>query len=98
MTQASEQRTLSVPDGLAGERVDAAIARMFGVSRTRAADLIAGGLVRLDGHDGSPCTHLRVGAALPSSATWPEQASASPPAARPSGRASSSASTWARPE
>ena len=40
MTQASEQRTLSVPDGLAGERVDAAIARMFGVSRTRAADLI----------------------------------------------------------
>ena len=51
MTQASEQRTLSVPDGLAGERVDAAIARMFGVSRTRAADLIAGGLVRLDGHD-----------------------------------------------
>lgn len=49
MTQASEQRTLSVPDGLAGERVDAAMARMFGLSRTRAADLISGGLVRLDG-------------------------------------------------
>jgi 23S rRNA pseudouridine1911/1915/1917 synthase len=49
MTQASEQRTLHVPDGLAGERVDAAIARMFGLSRTRAADLISDGLVQLDG-------------------------------------------------
>ena len=43
MTQASEQRPLTVPDGLAGERVDAAIARMFGLSRTRAADLIVAG-------------------------------------------------------
>lgn len=45
----AEQRTLLVPDGLAGERVDAAIARMFGLSRTRAADLIAQGLVLIDG-------------------------------------------------
>ena len=64
MTQASEQRTLSVPDGLAGERVDAAIARMFGVSRTRAADLIAGGLVRLDGHDGGKSDRVLPGATL----------------------------------
>ncbi|WP_205474616.1 RluA family pseudouridine synthase [Nocardioides sp. SYSU D00038] len=49
MTQQSDHRTLAVPDGLAGERVDAAMARMFGLSRTRAADLIAQGLVRLDG-------------------------------------------------
>ncbi|MDN4163171.1 RluA family pseudouridine synthase [Nocardioides abyssi] len=48
MTQV-DHRSLSVPDGLAGERVDAAIARMFGLSRTRAADLIAEGHVRLDG-------------------------------------------------
>ncbi|WP_122817237.1 RluA family pseudouridine synthase [Nocardioides pantholopis] len=45
----SEHRSLTVPDGLAGERVDIAIARMFGVSRSRAADLITEGLVRLDG-------------------------------------------------
>ncbi len=64
MTQASEQRTLSVPDGLAGERVDAAIARMFGVSRTRAADLIAGGLVRLDGHDVGKSDRVLPGAML----------------------------------
>ena len=49
MSQASEQRALPVPDGLAGERVDAAIARMFGLSRTRAAGLVADGLVTLDG-------------------------------------------------
>lgn len=45
----SEQRTVLVPEGLAGERVDAAIARMFGVSRTRAAELVASGLVQVDG-------------------------------------------------
>ncbi|MCW2795444.1 RluA family pseudouridine synthase [Nocardioides sp.] len=49
MTQAAEHRSLFVPDGLAGERVDAAMARMFGLSRTRAADLIAQGLVHVDG-------------------------------------------------
>lgn len=48
MTQ-SDHRTLPVPDGLAGERVDAAMAQMFGLSRTRAADLIAQGHVLVDG-------------------------------------------------
>ena len=33
----SEERTLPVPDGLAGERVDVGVSRMFGLSRTRAA-------------------------------------------------------------
>jgi 23S rRNA pseudouridine1911/1915/1917 synthase len=42
-------RALSVPDGLAGERVDAGLARLFGLSRTRVADLAAGGHVRVDG-------------------------------------------------
>ncbi|MEI2712801.1 MAG: RluA family pseudouridine synthase [Nocardioides sp.] len=45
----SEQRTVLVPDGLAGERVDAALARMFGFSRTRAAELVAEGHVAVDG-------------------------------------------------
>ncbi|MEQ4524229.1 RluA family pseudouridine synthase [Nocardioides kribbensis] len=49
MSQTSEHRSLSVPESLAGERVDAALARMFGLSRTRAADLIAQGLVQVDG-------------------------------------------------
>ncbi|WP_461030532.1 RluA family pseudouridine synthase [Streptomyces sparsus] len=45
----SEVRTLPVPDGLEGERLDAALARMFGFSRTRAAELAAEGKVRVDG-------------------------------------------------
>ena len=45
----AELRALPVPDGLAGERVDAGIARLLGLSRTRAADLAAAGGVRLDG-------------------------------------------------
>ena len=52
----SDQRALTVPEGLAGERVDAALARLFGLSRTRAADLIAGGHVQVNG-DSVPKSH-----------------------------------------
>ena len=45
-------RSLPVPDGLEGERVDAALARLFGLSRTKAADLAAAGAVTLDQRDG----------------------------------------------
>ena len=44
-----EHRSLPVPEGLEGERVDAALARLFGLSRTKAADLAADGQVLLDG-------------------------------------------------
>lgn len=44
-------RTLPVPDGLAGDRVDAVLARMLGFSRTRAAELAESGAVRLDGKE-----------------------------------------------
>ncbi len=50
MSQA-DYRSLNVPEGLAGERVDAAMARMFGLSRSRAAELIASNLVQVDGSD-----------------------------------------------
>ncbi|MEV0664165.1 RluA family pseudouridine synthase [Actinomadura luteofluorescens] len=42
-------RSLHVPDGLEGERIDAALARLFGLSRGSAADIIAAGDVVLDG-------------------------------------------------
>ena len=42
-------KVVLIPDGLEAERVDTAMARMLGVSRQRAADLIGRGLVRLDG-------------------------------------------------
>ena len=41
MNDQADHRMLTVPESLAGERVDAAVARLFGLSRTRAADLIA---------------------------------------------------------
>lgn len=44
-----DARIALVPDGLAGERVDAALARMLGLSRTRAAELAEGGQVAVAG-------------------------------------------------
>jgi len=43
-------RRVPVPDGLDGERLDSALARMFGFSRSQAADLIGTGAVLLGGH------------------------------------------------
>ena len=45
----AEHRVVLIPDGLEGERVDAAVARMLGLSRSRTADLIGRGQVVLDG-------------------------------------------------
>ncbi len=45
----AEPRLAHVPDGLAGERVDSALARMFGLSRSRAAELAEAGHVQVDG-------------------------------------------------
>jgi 23S rRNA pseudouridine1911/1915/1917 synthase len=42
-------RRLPVPEGLDGERVDAGLARLLGLSRTQAADHAVAGRVRLDG-------------------------------------------------
>lgn len=57
----SERRTLPVPDGLEGERVDAALARMFGFSRSKAADMVAAGLVVLDGVIPAKSARVRAG-------------------------------------
>lgn len=45
----SDTRYLPVPDSLVGERADAALARMLGMSRTKVADLLASGHVSLAG-------------------------------------------------
>ncbi len=44
----ADTRTVLVPDGLAGERLDAALSRLFGLSRTKAAELVALGEVTLN--------------------------------------------------
>jgi 23S rRNA pseudouridine1911/1915/1917 synthase len=60
----TDYRSLHVPDGLAGERVDSAIAQMFGLSRSRAADLIARDLVQVDGSSVSKSDRVLPGAHL----------------------------------
>lgn len=44
-----DHRSLMVPESLDGERVDVAMAQLFGVSRSKAAELIAADRVHLDG-------------------------------------------------
>ncbi|HBX80502.1 MAG: RluA family pseudouridine synthase [Propionibacteriaceae bacterium] len=53
-----------VPDGLAGERVDVAAARMTGLSRSRVEQLVAAGQVRLDGEVATKSARVRAGAML----------------------------------
>jgi 23S rRNA pseudouridine1911/1915/1917 synthase len=74
MTLLPGHKVVHVPDGLAGERVDAAIARMFGVSRTTAAHLVASGEVRLNGVQPAKSDRVEEGAFL--------EVTIPPPAAR----------------
>ncbi len=61
---APAERHLPVPDGLDGERLDAALARMFGLSRSRAAELIGDGLVLLGGKPASKSDRVLAGEPL----------------------------------
>ena len=74
----SPERLVFVPDGLDGERLDAAIARMFGVSRTGAAELIGDGKVLIDGKLGIKSDRVLAGAEL--SVTLPPPPGAEAPA------------------
>jgi 23S rRNA pseudouridine1911/1915/1917 synthase len=56
----TQTRRLPLPEGLDGSRVDAAVARLFGLSRTAAADLVASGGVLLEGEP--PAKSQRVSA------------------------------------
>jgi 23S rRNA pseudouridine1911/1915/1917 synthase len=64
MTSSAEERALLVPEGLAGERVDTGLARMFGISRSKAADLLGQGLVRVDGNAAAKSERLVPGSLL----------------------------------
>jgi 23S rRNA pseudouridine1911/1915/1917 synthase len=60
----TDHRTLPVPEGLDGDRLDTALARLLGLSRTRAADLVDGGHVLLDGVPPARSERVRAGAWL----------------------------------
>ncbi len=68
-----QTRSLPVPDGLEGERLDAALARLFGFSRTKAAELAATGKVLLDGSAAGKSERVRAG-------SWLEVELPAPPA------------------
>jgi len=60
----SGERLVLVPEGLDGERLDAALARMFGLSRARAAELIGAGQVLVDGQPAAKSDRVLAGAPL----------------------------------
>ncbi|WP_081438287.1 RluA family pseudouridine synthase [Pseudofrankia asymbiotica] len=62
--RAGERRSLPVPDGLDGLRLDAALARMFGLSRTVAAAMVDDGQVSVDGQVPGRSDRVRGGAWL----------------------------------
>ncbi|WP_053203060.1 RluA family pseudouridine synthase [Jiangella muralis] len=69
----SEHRSLPVPDGLEGERLDAALARLFGFSRSKAAALVEDGHVVVDGSVALKSARVRGG-------SWLEVELPAPPA------------------
>ncbi len=69
-----DRKVVHVPEGLAGERVDIALARLLGLSRTRASDLVAEGLVTLDGNVPMKSERVEPGALLEASVPAPRVA------------------------
>jgi 23S rRNA pseudouridine1911/1915/1917 synthase len=69
-----EHRAMPIPDGLDGLRLDAGLARLFGLSRTQAADVAASGAVTVDGQVAGKSDRLHAGAwlevALPTRRAW----------------------------
>ena len=69
-------RALPVPEGLAGERLDAGLSRLLGLSRSAVADLADAGHVRLDGREAPKSERLRPGSWL--EVELPEAAASAP--------------------
>lgn len=74
MSEALERRVIAVPEGLAGERVDTALSRLLGLSRTRASELVAEGHVQVDGREPQKSDRVEAGALLEASIPAPRQA------------------------
>ena len=60
----NDRRTVPIPEGLVGERLDSALARLFGFSRSRAADLVEHGHVLVDGAAAVKSDRVRPGSWL----------------------------------
>jgi 23S rRNA pseudouridine1911/1915/1917 synthase len=77
----SQSRSLPVPDGLEGERVDSGLARLLGISRSRAAELAGEGAVTVKGRPVGKSDRLIAGewleVLIPEPPTMPEPAEVS---------------------
>ncbi|MEY4425240.1 MAG: hypothetical protein RJB56_867 [Actinomycetota bacterium] len=60
----NETKLLPVPDGLVGERVDAGVAKLMGLSRSVVADMVLDGLVQMNGKLVGKSDRLAAGAFL----------------------------------
>ena len=60
----NDRRRVPIPEGLVGERLDSALARLFGLSRNRAADLVEHGHVLVDGAAAVKSDRVRPGSWL----------------------------------
>jgi 23S rRNA pseudouridine1911/1915/1917 synthase len=65
-------RSIPIPEGLEGERLDVALTRLLGLSRSRAADLIERGGVEVDGRGAAKSDRLSAGAMLTVDLSEPE--------------------------
>ena len=71
----TQRRSLPVPEGLDGMRLDAAISRLFGLSRTAAADLVGAGAASLDGQVSIKSERVTAGAVLDVDLPYPARSS-----------------------
>lgn len=74
-----DTRLIPIPEGIAGERIDAAMARMLGMSRSQCASMIDAGLVLLDGQ--VPPKSVRLGEGQLLEVTFPAAEKKDEPAA-----------------
>jgi 23S rRNA pseudouridine1911/1915/1917 synthase len=75
----TQHRSLPVPEGLDGLRLDAAISRLFGVSRTVAAQIVSGGGASLDGVPSMKSDRVSAGATLDVDLPGPQGGPVRPP-------------------
>jgi 23S rRNA pseudouridine1911/1915/1917 synthase len=75
----TERRTLPVPEGLEGLRLDAALSRLLGLSRTAAAELVAAGGASLDGRPAAKSDRVMAGAVLEVELPGTDTPAAAPP-------------------
>ena len=75
----TQRRSLPVPEGLDGMRLDAALSRLFGLSRRTAAELVESGAASLDGRVRSKGDRVLAGTTLEVDLPEPDTSALPPP-------------------